>query len=87
MNNPTQQECSQQFYLACKDFISKLDNIDQDTPGQPTTEPTWWVDMMTLRRELQKHANKHTPEFTIHNLEPIKKIRDDILYGSLLDHK
>jgi hypothetical protein len=58
-NHYTQQECRQEFYKTCRDFVDQLHRIDQVTPGQPTEEPKWWVDMMALTRQLRPYADKY----------------------------
>lgn len=46
MARHTQESCQIRFGEAMARLARELDQIDQDTPATPETEPEWWVRMM-----------------------------------------
>lgn len=59
---PTQAECCKSFAEMAKGVITGIDAIDKATPANPNYpdhEPTWWVEMIAIQRQLQEWVDRH----------------------------
>ena len=56
----TQNQCHEEFIILCKEFMTKADAIDKNTPWS-NVAPQWWLNMNDMQRiafnEIEK-ANK-----------------------------
>lgn len=62
MSNKTQAECKNDFADLCKEMKERIDIIDKNTPCEPIgslIEPSWWADMMEIKRAIFYWEQNH----------------------------
>ena len=53
----SQESCKREFSDLCEAIVTRIKDIDNETPWSEV-EPQWWLDMM----EMERIANKYQKE-------------------------